>query len=103
MTKPPIDYTRPVQTRDGRAVTIYTTSAPGMWPVHGYIAGDPGPSGWTLINESLTNAPEEVEVDVLMYVNRDYSGQVWLSPVKVSDVIGRRRIKFTHIVGSEDK
>jgi len=32
-----IDWTKPVQTRDGRKVTIYTTTAPTEYPVHGYI------------------------------------------------------------------
>lgn len=36
-----------VQTRDGRAVTIYTTEADGRYPIVGAVKGDDRPAPWT--------------------------------------------------------
>lgn len=47
-TQKPIDFTKPVRTRDGRAVTILTTSARGKYAVLGNIEGDDVTDSWTL-------------------------------------------------------
>ncbi len=43
-----IDFSKPVQTRDGRSVVIYCTDAPGDFPVHGRIEGGALPNSWRL-------------------------------------------------------
>ena len=35
------------KTRDGREALIYCTDAPGEYPIHGRVAGDPDPNSWT--------------------------------------------------------
>ena len=42
-----LDLTKPMQTRDGRAVVIYCTDVvPGDYPIHGRIVGEPVPRSW---------------------------------------------------------
>lgn len=60
-----IDFTKPVQTRDGRKVTIYRTDAPGVYRVHGHIEGNIFPTAWTqeghdsgTSDRDLINVPE---------------------------------------------
>jgi hypothetical protein len=43
-----IDFTKPVQTRDGRPVRILCTDAPSCYPVIGLIEGEGRPIVWTL-------------------------------------------------------
>lgn len=45
----PIDFTKPVMTRDGRAVTIRFTDGPGLFCVLGYIEDSERPEAWTLV------------------------------------------------------
>ena len=40
------DPTKPCTTRDGRAVVIYCTDAPGLWPIHGRIQDHSEPRSW---------------------------------------------------------
>lgn len=46
---------RPVRTRDGREVTIYTWDAPGLYPIHGHIKDSEIPSAWTATG-SISNS-----------------------------------------------
>ena len=39
-----LDFTKPIQTRDGREVRIHATDGGGAWPVHGAIYSKT--SGW---------------------------------------------------------
>ena len=51
-----IDWTKPVQTEDGRPVTIWTTEAKaGAYPVRGEFFGDPlwVSCRWKLNGESM--------------------------------------------------
>jgi hypothetical protein len=43
-----IDFTKPVQTRDGRPVRILCTDAPSCYPVVGLIEDEGRPIVWTL-------------------------------------------------------
>ena len=57
-----LDFTKPVTTRNGRAVRILCTDAPGVLPVIGIIDGLNGPTCWPLSGElstmkSLINPP----------------------------------------------
>lgn len=87
----PIDFTKPVQTLDGRMVRILCTDGQDpAYPIVGFIEGDLNPSDWTVagtFNSSrpyvaerhdLINAPERVEKwgalrgpndDIKVYVN----------------------------------
>jgi hypothetical protein len=50
----PLDLTRPVQTRDGRAVRIYATDAGDQYPVHGAISD--GRGGWAFSTWTMGGA-----------------------------------------------
>jgi hypothetical protein len=41
-----LDRNKPVQTRDGRKVTIYTWDAPVYAPIHGLVEGNNIPDYW---------------------------------------------------------
>ena len=41
-----LDFTKPITTRDGRAVRILCTDGPGECPVVGFIKGATGPGCW---------------------------------------------------------
>lgn len=49
--EPNIDFTKPVQTSNGRKVTIFTTEANGPHPVVGQIEGDTTIDRWSLTGE----------------------------------------------------
>lgn len=80
-----LDRNRPVQTRDGRSVTIYTWDAPGKRPIHGRIEGDTFPTSWdakgsgdiySLNNHDfdLVNVPKpKIKVERYIYVFKDGS------------------------------
>lgn len=67
----PIDWTKPVRTKDGRAVRVLCTDGPGDYSVAGYIEGETNPRSWTLdgyfhINErhstlDLENIPQSIQ------------------------------------------
>ncbi len=42
-----LDFTKPVTTRDGRAVRILCTDGQGRRPVVGFVEGDEYPSTWS--------------------------------------------------------
>jgi hypothetical protein len=74
-----IDWTKPVQTRDGRKVRVLCTDAPGsQYPVIGLIEGDGDPETWTIggvyaangatSNLDIINAPEPA-VTLTRWVN----------------------------------
>lgn len=74
----PIDWFKPVQTEDGRAVTIFATEAVGEYPVVGQIAGSDVVLRWRLSGEStmtrcrsldIKNVPEKRVVYLNMYPN----------------------------------
>lgn len=54
-----IDFKKKVATRDGKAVRILCTDAPGKWPVIGLIEGQEGAYSWTLGGHQLgVQAPQ---------------------------------------------
>ncbi len=78
-----IDWTKPVQTRDGRKVVIYCTDAPGDFPVHGRIDGMEDPDTWRLDGAficgassslDLINAPEPKRVAWVNLYPDQYGG-----------------------------
>lgn len=76
-----IDWTRPVQTRDGRQVKIYAMDVKGRFPVHGCVEGVENPLGWTKDgsymesgcpnNFDIVNAPRRVRVERWINVYQD--------------------------------
>ncbi len=42
----PLDFTKPIQTRDGRKVRILCTDGNGEYPIAGYIENHPTPTTW---------------------------------------------------------
>ncbi len=88
-----IDWTKPVQTRDGRKVTIYTTTAPTEHPVHGYVEGWGGPTFWTSgglflgdaeSDEDLINVPEAPEPKRVVWLNMYLDGVGGPYPTKAA-------------------
>ncbi len=84
-----IDFTKPVQTREGRAVRILCVDGPGEQPIAGYVAGDNHPSAWSTnghyyLNQSGPRDSDLVNVAVKRrgWVNlfRDHS-DVYVSTV----------------------
>jgi len=66
----PIDWTKPVRTKDGRSVRVLRTDGPGDYPVVGFVQDDPYPVTWTLegrrilcteVPLDLENAPERLQ------------------------------------------
>ena len=50
-----IDFSKPVKTRDGRAVRILCTDAPGGWPVVGIVELFSHPHRWACDGRSYHN------------------------------------------------
>lgn len=79
-----VDFTKPVQTSDGRPVEIITTKGRAPYPVIGYVDDNSMPISWTIrgrqySDESpsandLINVPEKREywVDFVNFRVRDY-------------------------------
>lgn len=57
------DPTKPCTTRDGCAVVIYCTDAPGIFPIHGRIDGGACPSCWG--SDGRRYPGEEREFDLI--------------------------------------
>lgn len=92
----PIDWTKPVRTKDGRAVRVLCTDGPGSYPVAGYIAGDTNPRSWTLdgyfhinardITLDLENAPQRIQREYWVNVYKDRLGSHCATQAIAEDV-----------------
>lgn len=81
----PVDLTKPVQTRRGKAVRILCTDAPGNWPVIGLVEGCAGTYSWTpegyqlrqgtLGLDDLVNVKTEPKATCELYANV-YPGKI---------------------------
>ena len=76
----PIDWTKPVRTKDGRAVRVLCTDGPGDYPVVGFIDGVDGPECWHADgryfesfgdNRDLENAPQRIQREYWVNVYED--------------------------------
>lgn len=68
LAKPKLDLTQPVQTRDGQAVRILYTDAPGDYPVIGYFinnANRPIPLAWTTGGQWYSDATYDHKHDLV--------------------------------------
>lgn len=81
-----LDFTKPVQTRDGRKVVIYTTEAPGTWPVHGRIEGTMEPWCWGRTGtfgiapspcDLINTPPKMVNMEVVLVKERRIGTYLW--------------------------
>ena len=81
----PIDWTKPVRTKDGRAVRVLCTDGPGDYPVVGFVDGYNRAGAWALTGKNadipgrdfdLENAPQRIQREywVNVYENRINSG-----------------------------
>ena len=104
---PKIDFTKPIQTRDGRKWTKYCTDAPGRYPVHGYIEGEERPDAWKLDGSlyaypgspgDLVNVPPKmVKVDCWINIYR-YHVQAHATKSLADDSAGDDRLACIHVI-----
>lgn len=72
-TPKPIDWTKPVRTKDGRAVRVLCTDGPGYYPVAGYIEGDIEPQTWALDGEFLLGGTGHLNLEnIPQRIKREY-------------------------------
>ncbi len=102
-----IDFTKPVQTRDGRKVVIYCTDAPVAYPVHGRVDGLEEPGTWTrdgrfIIDSEnidpldLINAPEPKRVSwVNLYP--DQHGDAYKTKAEADEFCAHNRIACVRV------
>lgn len=107
-----LDRNKPVQTRDGRKVTIYTWNAPSStYPIHGYADGFAGPSSWcatgayhtegAIYQFDLINVPEQPKKHKVKVAFLDYGGAPHPAPHRdppfeyVGKLIAIKEIEFT--------
>lgn len=82
---PAVDFTKPLQTRDGRSVTLVTTEGRGEYPVIGYIDGNDHVQVFTASGKyysygsesdsDLQNVPKK-PVEVVKYFNLYDNGDI---------------------------
>lgn len=92
----PIDWTKPVRTKDGRAVRVLCTDGPGEYPVAGYVEYETNPRSWTLsgyfhINErhstlDLESAPQRIQREYWVNVYPKHMGQKCDTQQRAKDV-----------------
>lgn len=93
----PIDWTKPVRTKGGKAVEIYCTDGVGLYPIRGRInprQPDEAHSSWTINGELLTgicsdssdleNIPERIKRTVWINVY-DHSFGTWKSAERAKE------------------
>ena len=76
-----LDLTKPLQTRDGRPVTLITTQGREPWPLVGYIGGNTSP--WTWRSDG-TIGKWETDYDLINVPEPKRNGEVWVN-IYVSD------------------
>lgn len=59
----PIDWTKPVRTKDGRAVRVLCTDGPGDYPVVGFVEGKTTPITWTIYGYRNANAVDDTDLE----------------------------------------
>ena len=108
-----IDWTKPVQTRDGCKVTIYCTDAPGWYPVHGRIEGEERPDAWKWDGSlyaypgspgDLINVPPKmVRVDCWINVYPDGDVGIGMNRADADSYATDDRIACIHVVREVEK
>ena len=77
-TTKPIDWTKPVRTKDGRAVRVLCTDGPGVYQVIGLVDGECRAWSWTLggIQNTGTTGPCDLE-NVPQRIQREYWANIY--------------------------
>lgn len=88
-TTNPIDWTKPVRTKDGRAVRVLCTDGPNAaYPVIGFIVGNDACYRWTISgkwwdgkdsNLDIENAPQRIQREFWVCVYPEDTGLLWQS------------------------
>lgn len=95
----PIDWTKPVRTKDGRAVRVLCTDAPGEYPVVGIIDGYESPETWMIDgtwlqgeieDTDLENAPRRIQREFWVNVYADDIGIVCVTKQAADEMRGTR-------------
>ena len=86
----PIDWTKPVRTKDGRAVRVLCTDGPNTtYPVIGIVRGSAATYTWSMDGKycmngispglNLENAPQRIQREYWVCVYPDDTGLLWQS------------------------
>ena len=59
----PIDWTKPVRTKDGRAVRVLCTDGPGDYPVVGLVLEIAEPQTWTIGGQFLDDTTRNLDLE----------------------------------------
>jgi|GEM_PF-1093894 len=84
----PIDWTKPVRTKNGKSVRVLCTDGPGEYPVIGIVDENSIPQTWTLSGQynltghdsfyDIKNAPQRIQRECWVNVYADHAvGKLW--------------------------
>ena len=73
-----LDLTKPIQTRDGRPVTLITTQGRAPWPLVGYISDKTSPDCWHRDGSYDHSCPLGI-TDIINVPEPKRSGKVWVN------------------------
>lgn len=102
----PIDWTKPVRTKDGRVVRVLCTDGPGDYSVIGIIDGECRCRTWTLDGIELTgntgpcdleNAPQRIQREYWVNVYDGVETLLWYDTKKNADENGGQRFACVKI------
>lgn len=103
----PIDWTKPVRTKDGRAVRVLCTDGPGEYPVAGYIEGEMNPRSWSLNGQihkrtphsqlDLENVPQRIQREYWVNVYPNGSGSLCGTRQRADCLAGSGRLACVKI------
>lgn len=102
----PIDWTKPVRTKDGRAVRVLCTDGPGDYPVVGFVGHNTAPEQWTLDGEwikddihenDLENVPQRIQREYWVNVYDGVETLFWYDTKKEADENGGQRFACVKI------
>ena len=100
-TTKPIDWTKPVRTKDGRAVRVVCTDAPGSHPIIGIVEGVREPFCWEVtgvykegleLGIELENAPQRIQREYWANIYSDGAGGLFETKKDADRVAGTERI-----------
>lgn len=85
LVEPPIDWSKPVQTRDGTLVSILSRKGRGIFPVIGYIGDATEVDTWTAEGKyrRIASQPE----DLMNVPEKPMQKEVWFNVFKRKDLM----------------
>lgn len=87
-----INWDKPLQTREGDAVTIITREGRGKYSVIGYVGDDTGVTFW-LPDGRFSETEDPNDIDIINVPEKPVQKEVWLNVFKNSD--GELRVGST--------